>query len=351
MSAVIIVLLFLCAQGVKIAAPDEYLENYISPKTTTCIKGFFVLMVFLSHFRGYVTLTPSDDIAVAIVSYLGQLMVAPFLFYSGYGIMESIKKKGLPYIKSIPIHRALKTLLHFDVAVLLFLIVRSILGVEYSLRHILLAFATWTSLGNSNWYITAIVTSYLISAVSSFVFKRNHYLAAASATILCVLFCYVLSLSRPAYCYNTVLCYVLGIWYSLLHEKVEKLVMRKDILYCAAVALAFMAYHWLSGRIGKSTWVYQLYAMFFVILLVGASMKISFQNAFLDFLGRHVFSIYILQRIPMMILNWKGIYKKDNVSFFLLSFILTCILALAFDTFMKKLDVLIFCRKQSNQII
>lgn len=346
MSAIIIVLLFVCAQGMKIASPEEFQKDYIIPSRTNCIKGFFVLMVFISHFRSYVTLTPADNIAVTIVAYLGQLMVAPFLFYSGYGVMESIKRKGLSYVKSIPVHRALKTLLHFDIAVLLFLIVRSALGVKYSLQHILLAFTTWTSLGNSNWYILVIISSYLISAVSSFVFKRNHYLAAVSVTLLSILLSHTLSLYQPDYWYNTILCYSLGVWYSILREKMEKIVMQNDILYCAAMAFAFMAYHWLSGRTGKSTWIYQIYALFFVILVVGVAMKISYCNAFLDFLGSHIFSIYILQRIPMMILNWKGIYKNDNASFFLLSFVLTCILALAYDFCMNKLDGLIFAKPQ-----
>ena len=30
--------------------------------------------------------------------YLGQLMVALFLFYSGYGIYEAIKRKGYEYV-------------------------------------------------------------------------------------------------------------------------------------------------------------------------------------------------------------------------------------------------------------
>ncbi len=346
MSAIIIVLLFVCAQGMEIASPEEFQKDYITPPRTNCIKGFFVLMVFVSHSRNYMTLTPADDVAVTIVTYLGQLMVAPFLFYSGYGVMESIKRKGLPYVKSIPIRRALKTLLHFDIAVLLFLIVRSAMGVKYSLQHILLAFTTWTSLGNSNWYIMAIVACYLFSAVSSFVFRRNPYLAAVSVTLLSILLSHTLSLYRPNYWYNTMLCYSLGVWYAILREKIEKIVMRNDILYCAAIAFAFMAYHWLSGRTGKSTWIYQIYALFFVILVVGITMKISFNNAFLDFLGSHIFSIYILQRIPMMILNWKGIYKNDNASFFLLSFVLTCILALAYDFCMNKLDGLIFAKSQ-----
>lgn len=342
MSAVIIILLCLCAHGTKIAAPEQFNEDYLSPHRTNCIKGFFVLMVFVSHFRGYVTLTDSDSIAVSIVRYLGQLMVAPFLFYSGYGIMESIQRKGFAYVKQIPVQRAIKTLIHFDIAVLLFLIVRFFLGKIYPLKHVLLALAGWTSLGNSNWYIFAIVSLYFITAFCCFLFRKNKYLSACVITGLSILLCRILSPYRPDYCYNTILCYVLGVWYSLLHDRIEKIVMRRDILFFAALAVAFAVYHRLAGYVNKSTWIYQLYAMLFMILLVGISMKIEFSSPFLDFLGKHVFSIYILQRIPMMIMNNMGIYAEDNVTFFILSFLLTCILALAFDSFTKKFDALIF---------
>lgn len=42
-----------------------------------------------------------------------------FLFYSGYGIMESIKNKGEKYISTVPKKRILNVLVNFDIAVLI----------------------------------------------------------------------------------------------------------------------------------------------------------------------------------------------------------------------------------------
>ena len=50
----------------------------LSKEQTSCINGIFVLFVFLSHFGQYETM-PWNNLLLAI----GQLMVAPFLFYSG----------------------------------------------------------------------------------------------------------------------------------------------------------------------------------------------------------------------------------------------------------------------------
>lgn len=66
------------------------------------MEGIFVVFVFLSHFGQYEAM-PWNEILLAI----GQLMVAPFLFYSGYGIMEQIQKRGDRYIDRLMLVLAL----------------------------------------------------------------------------------------------------------------------------------------------------------------------------------------------------------------------------------------------------
>lgn len=68
-------------------------KRALNKEQTTCINGIFVLFVFLSHFGQYETM-PWNNLLLAI----GQLMVAPFLFYSGYGIMEQIQRRGIMYL-------------------------------------------------------------------------------------------------------------------------------------------------------------------------------------------------------------------------------------------------------------
>lgn len=129
-------------------------NDYLSPEKTTTIKGIFIVLVFFSHFNSYVMYSNTlDNVYVKIIGYVGQAMVAPFLFYSGYGVMEQITKKGNSYIKSIPIKRFLVTMIKFDLAVFLFYIINIFLNNTISLKKILLSFIGWDSLGNSNWYI------------------------------------------------------------------------------------------------------------------------------------------------------------------------------------------------------
>lgn len=109
-------------------------EDYLSFDTTNCIKGVFILFVFIKHATPYITnsgyeyTSIYDKLFLMVDSRVGQWIVAMFLFYSGYGIMESIKKKGEGYINSIPKKRILTTLINFDIAVLIYAIIKYLGG-------------------------------------------------------------------------------------------------------------------------------------------------------------------------------------------------------------------------------
>ncbi len=154
-----------CLYGIKIQKNPN--NDYLSVENTQAIKGIFILLVFFSHFNSYVTFTWSlDSIYQSTVSWFGQTMVTLFLFYSGYGVMESINKKGLPYIKSIPVKRVLSTLFKFDCAVIIFWIIGALFGNTFSPKTVALSLIGWDSLGNSNWYIFVVLLLYLFTFVS-----------------------------------------------------------------------------------------------------------------------------------------------------------------------------------------
>lgn len=88
-----------------------------------------------------------------------------FLFYSGYGKIESILKRGLNYIKSFPKKRLLTVYINFIIAVLLFLIANLMIGNILDLKRVVLAFVAYTSIGNSNWYMFVVFALYIFTCV------------------------------------------------------------------------------------------------------------------------------------------------------------------------------------------
>ena len=121
-------------------ASNEY-EHYLDKDNTLPIKGFFVVFVFFAHFTQYVSLSRSIlDVAFGYVhKWSGQLIVTLFLFYSGFGIYESIKTKE-NYMRGFIKKRFFPVWLSFAVCVSFFLIYDLIVGQEYDLPTIAFSF-------------------------------------------------------------------------------------------------------------------------------------------------------------------------------------------------------------------
>ena len=341
MSTVILFILILFFADAKIAKSNQFFDAYCSASKTNALKGIFVMCVFTSHFFSYVPAAEADAWGRGLVGSLEQLMVAPFLFYSGYGVAESIRKKGMPYIRKLGSQRALKTLVHFDIAVCLYFILHLLTGQSFTIRQLALSFVCWDSFGNSTWYIFAIVALYCVTAAAYRVFHKNTLLAAIAVTVLTLGLMLFLHRTRPTHWYNTMLCYVFGIWYSKVRVHIEKIVMRSDFVYCITALLSFGAFY-ICGMLKHHFMFYNLYAVSFIMLLILASMKLTLDNAFLQFLGTNTFGIYILQRLPMIFCKHYGIMQDQTVSLYIMCFLITCILSLAFSGILKKLDSKLF---------
>ena len=331
MSIVLLLLVLVIANGAKFVTNDGIHENYLDKKQTTTINGIFVFLVIMSHARQYIELSgPYNDSYIFLSNFLNQAIVVTFLFYSGYGIMEGIKKKGPSYVKTIP-SKLLKLFIQFDIAILLFLITNWLTGNFPSFKNILLALTSWGSIGNSNWYITAILLLYLFTFLS-FRFLNNHWISLIILAVLTMGMVYFyMVIDRPAYTYNTMICYVFGVFYSLIHEHIRKY-LGKPLIYLSLLLVTLGVTVYARPFIYQNIKFYSIWMIGFMFFILLFSMKVELNSPLLNFLGQHVFSIYILQRIPMIILKHLG-YSNHMFTFFTISLVTTFILAIIFDKY------------------
>lgn len=330
--------------GMKIASPGTFHKDYTSKKQTSSINGIFTLLVFLSHVSTYISLNNSLDIPyTAFKEYMLQTVVVPFLFYSGFGIMESIKKGSKDYVKRIPKDRFLKVLFHLDLAVIIFLVINSAFGKNFPLKDILLSFIGYSSVGNSSWYIFAILGLYLIVFISFIIAGNCHIFGVVLSTALSVAFVYLqFILKRDSWCFDTIILFSVGMIFSLIKSPLEKLIIRHDILYIGTLAAAFAVYSFFSSRRAQGFAFYSMWIILFMALVVLLTIKIKIGNKILSFFGSHVFSIYILQRIPMIILSNLGLNTTNKYAFVIICFAVTVGIAVLFDRITDKLDKKIF---------
>lgn len=288
--------------------PSGFNADYLGRQQSNAIKGIFILVVFIRHiipyiqnagyqFRGF-----GDPTFIRIDKMVGQLLVVMFLFYSGFGVMESIRNKGMKYIQSMPQHRLLNTLLNFDVAVIFFLIVTFALGIRYSLTDILLAFTGWKAVGNSNWYIFVILLCYLAVYLGfRFAKPEKPNRGILSSCIFLLLAYIVLYLFKELWWYNTILAFAAGLLYSWRKDTIEHFVKTKYLLSLFSAITGFLIFFYFPyAQFGISN---NLCAVCFALVVVIASMKVKIGNRVLIWLGVNLFPLYIFQRIPMLVFS------------------------------------------------
>ena len=259
-------------------------------------------------------------------------MVTLFLFYSGYGIYESIKSKK-NYINNMPINRIFETWIKFGIAVFFFLLLSYIFNNGFGLKKIILSFVGWDSLGNSNWYIFSIIFMYILTFIAFKIFDKDHKKALIFNLVLSIIYVIIMSYHKQSYWFNTVLCYNLGLIYSYYKEQINKLLFNnfKYVLLLMVTIISFIA---LKNHI-KTYWDYEICSILFVCSVVLLSLKIHLRSPILKWFGDNLFWIYILQRIPMIVFKEIG-FNSNTLLYTISTFITTVLITFIFKYIFDK---------------
>lgn len=342
-----IVLVAVICSGISVAGRNDFFQDYCSHKNTSTVNGFFSVLIFLSHGASYLKLDDVIDAPyLSVRSFLGQLVVVTYLFYSGYGIMESIKKKGLTYVKGMPVNRLFKLWYHFALAICLYIVTRILVNGKFNLKNTLLAFTGYTSIGNSNWYMFVTFVMYIIIIISFLVFKKSQKLSLISTLVLTVAFLYAeYKVGLPDRFFNTAICFPVGMIFSVVKPKIDKILMKNDVIWCIVVVALAGGITVFSHIRNNLIIYYELLSVFFAMFITLLLMKVSIKSTVLDWFGSHIFSFFILQRIPMILLS-KLAPNCSALVFIGCSFICTVAAATIFDAVTEKLDGLIFKNKK-----
>lgn len=296
--------------------------------------------------RGYLSppsisyASTADELFHFVINIIGQLVVVMFLFYSGYGIMESNKYKQ-EYTNSFLSKRVLRILLNFDIALILYVILAVILGKEYETSKYIWSIIGWDSIGNSNWFVFDILVLYLMTYFCLLARRRRFNLSTENYFViiyaLCGIFILFLYITKHrAYWYDTVFAFPTGMLYSEYKNQIEKVFKRYYWIALSIISLLFISTY-LIGSYVKIL----LNASFFSLLIVTISVKVKLNNKILQWLGVNCFAIYILQRIPMAIYSELGL--NNNWVLFAITVIpTTLLLATIFTAFTNRLNKRVF---------
>lgn len=323
--------LLLCLSSIRFRREEWKLDAYMSREHTQAVKGIFILMVYFSHFGSYVTYVSRWDLLCRqVIFWFGQAMVAMFLFYSGFGVMESIRIKGRGYVRTIPRNRVLSTLFRFDCAVLLYALVALTVRRKLSVGQFFQALIGWKSIGNSNWYIFDILILYLITYVAFSLIRQEKIALMAVFGGCCLLILLLWKAGGKAiHWYDTVLCYWLGMVFSVFKKRFEKCLNKNAGIWLILIIGLFEICHALSGvfYVPQLAIVRNLCFAGFVTVL---TMRVNISSRVLSWCRQNLFPLYILQRIPMILLKYLGLSEWSIPLYFLACLLLTVALAFPF---------------------
>lgn len=288
---------------IRMSGRDRVFDDCLGKGETLPIKGVFILWVFLCHAMGYLSelgyafASLSDRLYWGACAAPRQLTVVMFLFYSGYGVMECVRRRGKEYLATMPRKRILGTLVNFDVAVILFIALDIVLGRPLSVAGCSLALVAWESVGNSNWYIFTILACYLCAFVSCCVAKGS--LGRVMTLVCCLALLAVgLSMVKETWWYDTIFAFGAGAVFACWRESFFRFLTRWYwplllVLVIGVVALQVIP----ASTLG---FVANVKAVCFAVMVVMVTMKVRLDDRFFSWCGANLFLIYIYQRIPML---------------------------------------------------
>lgn len=322
-------------------------ENYLSKGSSDAVRGVFILLIFASHFAQHVDryTLPMDLAYWRLRIALGQAVVTCFFLYSGYGVALSADKKGQDYVRAMPARRILPTLLVYDCSMLLCAITLLGEGERFTLGYFVRSLIAWERIGNDNWYIFVITALYTITWLvlrwrPGGGVDKGAILAVTTGCAAVMLF--LICAGKDGYWYNTLLCYPLGMWYYLYKEKIDAFLGRRSLNYFAAAACAAALYIGFHKLWEVNLLCYVITMMLFALCVVLFTMKFEIKNPVLIYCGQHLQGLFLLHRIPMIVLQKyfdTGSESPERYLYFALCVALTFPLETVFSRWVRAMGI------------
>ena len=232
---VFVILCLISINNLKFKGINLYFTDYMDAKNTSQIKGIFVWIILLSHYKGYFKRN-KKYIYIYILNCIGTQKVSMFLFYSGFGIYESIKNKGINYVKTLP-KKSFILFIKSQIIIFIYLISNLLLGIKTNIYRYFLSIIFKSSMGNSNWF------SYLSFR---FIKNQNYFFGIIFISLLCFLHFYLVYnfyYNKIDYTVVNTLPFIIGFFYSLLRKKIETIIMKNDLFYYGTLSFSIIIYY------------------------------------------------------------------------------------------------------------
>ena len=211
-----------------------------------------------------------------------------------------------------------------------------------------------SNIGNSNWFAFTIICLYIISYLSFRFIKRkkNFIIGFFIINILCILHIYFVFnyfYPKKTYSVDNILCFIIGILFSLLKYYLNRIFMRNDIFYFGNTSIIIVLYYYYYHKKGKNIILISITNSLFCLIIVILTMKIRLKNEFLLFLNTHSYSIYLLQRQVMIFIFHKRYFLNNEFIRFFFMFIIILFESNLFDKYTNCINKIFYYKSKESQ--
>lgn len=310
------ILVFLLLFGAKFYGKNGWNDEFMSLPQTKELQGFIAVCIVFHHL-GQKTCAPwlnpeyivhGLDLFVPI----GYLLVAVFLFCSGYGMYKSYHTKE-NYLEGFFARRFMPLILAFLTTECMFLVTRIQRGEAIEWIPHPFTVGGPNLYNNYAWYVFALMVLY-IGFYVAFRFCKNEKWAIAILGVITV--GYILYCDYWIYgdwWYNTVILFVVGLLFAKHEEKVIAQVKKRYGLFAIATGIlaitTFTVSNSIFDRWGRVL-MQMLAAISFVAFIFLLRMKVKIGNKALAFFGSFTLELYLVHGLFVQLFGFSFISEK-----------------------------------------
>jgi len=291
---IIFVSILILIIGSRVAKTGEFYDDNFNTSQTNALKGLCAIYVVFHHLCTYFA-----DVYSSFLFFesIGFLMVGMFFFISGYGLMYGVKNKE-NYLKGFFTKRLLTILVPYYIIDLFYIYSKHFVGI-LDKKYIILSI-----FGYHLWYVMAIIIMYIGFWLCFKLFGNKKGIIAMSIyTVIYVALLYILNRfygksDFGLWWYNSILCFVLGMWYCNYKEQINVIFKKYFLPLVALTTVIFcVTMYYTALKYGESTLPLLLTEIVcsasFSIFIILISMKIQFGNKLINICGKLSLEIYL----------------------------------------------------------
>jgi len=150
----------------------------------------------------------------------------------------------------------------------------------------------------------------------------------------------------PSRFVSTILCYPAGVWLCVYKKQIYILLKKYTVQSISIIAVILLVTY----KFRYNDYIMNLSSIYFVLAIVCFNTFFTIKSKMLQFVGKHAFSIYILQRIPMIFFEHYGFMKEYRYIFVIVVGLCTILIAVLFDNLIKKINSSLFANKNIQKM-